>query len=301
MTNNSINHVLVIHIGTLKTGTTSLQNFLFNNRDALKNEGWAYPTFSEVKDVSLKKNGKLLLLSYLQKNDDLFDKCMQHILKYLRNFNVIISSEDFWFLNDIETFFSKVIKYYGNIKILAYIRRQDQYLESLYNQFIKSVTNETRNLESFIEYAEKNKLANYLDKLMKLESIFDNNLIVRRYEKGTFQGIRKDIISDFLSIFRIDENNDWIFPENTSLQNMALGSRILEIKRIFNKVYNSYNFYAPFTDFIRKFNDINIMNGEKDFYKIMPPDLRSKILNNHKEENIAIGKRYFQIQGGGIC
>ena len=291
--------VLLFHIGTLKTGTTSLQNFLYINQDKLKNEGWNYPHFTEIKNPNIKfdqRNGQSLLVSFLKKDDDTFEECLNYIEENLKTHNIIISAEGIWRLNNIDEFFSKIVKHFSNIniKVVVYLRRQDQYLESIYNQFVKTIANETRNLDQFVEYAEQNKITRYIDKLTKLENVLGENLIVKRFEKESFQGSKKDIISDFFSIIGIEDKiKDWQYSKKVESQNISLGSRFLEIKRILNKVYNSYNFYSPYTTLIKTLNNRNVSEDEKDYYKILSPELRKKILKNHEQENIEITKHFF--------
>ena len=302
---NSNGNILLFHIGIPKTGTTSLQHFLYDNNEKLKNQGWYYPSFKEFQDKtimrSVKVNGKLILDAFLKKDDKLFDECMRYILSHVKNYNVIVSYETIWNLEYIENFFNKVLDYYNNVKVLVYLRRQDQYLESMYNQCVKSNVNETMTLSQFIEDAKQIKLTAYLDNLMKLENIFGDNLIVRLFEKESFQGARRDTISDFLSVICLNETDeDWQFPENVENRNMSLGSRLLEIERIINKIYNSYNYYAPFENFIRKVNNDNISFGEKDYYKILSPNERKQILNEHEKENAEIARRYFNNTTGQL-
>lgn len=38
-----MSHILLIHIGMPKTGTTALQSFLYENMKNLKEQGWCYP------------------------------------------------------------------------------------------------------------------------------------------------------------------------------------------------------------------------------------------------------------------
>ena len=157
--------VLLFHIGTLKTGTTSLQNFLYNNKNNLLKSGWDYPIFENLYFPSYFINGTGLLTSFLKKDEKSFSEYMKIILSSLKNNNVIISQEDFWLLKNMEEFFAEIQKYYRNIKIVVYIRRQDLYLESIYNQFVKSSRHEKREVYQFIEDAEKANFARYLDKL----------------------------------------------------------------------------------------------------------------------------------------
>ena len=224
-------NVLLFHIGTHKTGTTALQNFLYNNCKNLNKYGWDYPTLPREQFKFDVRNGLLLTKSYLRKDENTFDKIMKYIIKCTKNYNIILSFEDFWILN-VEKFFSKILNYYKNIKVVLYLRRQDKYIESLYNQAVKSTYYETRSLTEFIEDIEQTNRTNYLDELQRLEKFFGNQLIVRQYEKEAFQGYDKDIISDFLSLINIDKTDGEWNPAAKKNENISLTNSLMEIKRI---------------------------------------------------------------------
>ncbi len=295
------NHILCLHLGTQKTGTSSLQAFLFNNRDNLLKQGWDYPTFEETSsNYSLNiKNGIPIWSAFLEKDNALFDECMSCILNHLKKNNVIVSCEDIWPMKDMLNVVSKIQQYYKNVKVIVYIRRQDHYIESLYNQFVKGPRHETMEITQFVEYAEEMKIARYLDNLVALRKIFGDNLIVRRFEKEAFQGERKDLISDFLTVLKIEEKSaNWFFPKN---RNESLGSRLLEIKRIINSVIkNTHEFYKKYDELINQLNTTNVKLGFKDCYKILSPELRQKILQAHEAENIEIARLFFEIKDGGV-
>ena len=293
-------HVLLFHIGTLKTGTTSLQEFLYHNQDNLLKNGWDYPNFEEVLPshyVIYPKNAFYLWSAFLEKDDKLFDDLMNCALNHLKYNNVIMSCENIWIMKDFRGILSKIHQYYENIKILVYIRRQDLYLESLYNQIIKGLRHEEMDLTQFIEYDEKFQFAQYLDRLLAIEEIFGKNLIVKPFERVSLKGSRKDIISDFLSTIEIDENREkWDFPNK---QNESLNNHTLELKRILNGVVSdSHEFYMTFSNLIRQINLENNKSGRKEYNKIFSPELRKKILKNHEAENIEIARHFLNKEEG---
>ena len=97
MEKNIENHTLLLHIGTQKTGTSSLQKFLHDNNANLIKRGWIYPQLKSDEDYNETIiNGISLLSSFLQEDDETFDKNMQSILAFLKKYNVIISYEVIW-------------------------------------------------------------------------------------------------------------------------------------------------------------------------------------------------------------
>ena len=285
------NHILLFHIGIAKTGTTSLQNFLQNNQEGLNRQGWHYPAFREADNIHDYINGFKFFESILRKNDSNIESHMNIILDCLKKYNVIVSCEGFWQLDNIdEELFAKVLKFYDNIKIVVYLRRQDQYIESLYNQHVKNGICEDRELSEFVEAMERNNLVGYLNKLKKMENLVGKeNLIVRRFERNYLKN--GDAVADFLSLIGIDlDKDDWHFDNDVESQNMSLGSQLLEIERAINKVVAPYSL---FHDTIVNLNNENVKNGKKDSSKTMPPEMRKQILQQHEKENEEIAKRYF--------
>ncbi|EAI8953592.1 hypothetical protein CY785_08570 [Campylobacter coli] len=97
--------IAYVHIGTPKTGTTTIQNFLFENRSKLKQNKFLYPLSIE-KD---KQHWKLVTLSCeFQKNkinnynNIFFDKLKSEIDDKI---TTIFSSEGFvWSIEDKKTY-----------------------------------------------------------------------------------------------------------------------------------------------------------------------------------------------------
>lgn len=284
-------NVIVFHIGTPKTGTTALQFFLEANNEQLKQKGWIYPvgknSQSPLRVWNQSRhggNGACLVAE----DGNFFNSSFEEILEYAEQYNVVISCENIWILDytRMEEFFRAVLDRYDNIKAVVYLRRQDEYIESIYNQDVKFFHKISMTISEFFDSLDFSlHWFNYLHKLEILEKLLGNRLIVRRCPKDT--------IADFLSLIGLELKN----PVTPSLSaeeesdNLSLGSRLLEIKRIMNGLID---FSSHYEWKIRELNRDNIISGRKDFYKVMSPEMRQKILDRYAEDNKEIARRYLK-------
>ena len=158
-------NILLFHIGVPKTGSTALQDFLLLNREKLNEVGWSYPKIGYYYGNI---NGDSLLRSLYKKDEREFNEKMNLIVEHLQKYNVIISCE-YFFPQPALKLFSRVKKFWDNIKAIIYLRRQDLYIESLYNQKIKMVIPETRSIEDCTESIINNPKLKFLEYLNKYE------------------------------------------------------------------------------------------------------------------------------------
>lgn len=207
---------LIVHIGTEKTGTTTIQQMLFNNREIFKSNGYYF-----LECVEPKNNRKLP--SYCMaddKYDDYFkDKGILHLeqkIKFKKKFldefheelssiedkvhTVIVTSEHFSSrLNthvEVRKFYDLVAPYFTDIRILCYLREQCETAVSLYSTYLRSgFTNEFNN--SLKKCRPENSFYNYYKMLNMWSSVFGlDSVEVKIYKKSNFVG--GDLISDFL-------------------------------------------------------------------------------------------------------
>lgn len=239
----------IMHIGTPKTGTTALQEFLYDNQNWLKENGYSYPDiksrfrFSRTyKDLNTTRNGDILRMftrytHFREKTGNgIWRKLWEIINSELKRNNVIFSSEDIWGMGDEIVRECKNCCQTDEFFVVVYLRRQDRYIESNWNQDVKSTMFEE---ETFHDYFEKRKdrkdFCNYLERLKKLEKVVGKEkLIVRIYEKEQFEGKRGDIISDFCTIMGMDIDENKVKIRDHS--NTGLDINHLEIKRLMNPV-----------------------------------------------------------------
>lgn len=116
---------LVIHGGIHRTGTTSLQGTLANNRELLKSNGFEYPGDKAnhqpwVWGLFSKKISADNFLEFL-------DSCESP--------NIIVSGEDFCIHKNLD--WLNVVSRKFRIEVHFFLRRQDDWLTSWYNQHLK--------------------------------------------------------------------------------------------------------------------------------------------------------------------
>lgn len=291
-------NLLLFHIGLPKTGSTSLQVFLSNNREELKKYGWSYPDFSiAVESAQSAVNNGLYLRfpSFENKRDALW----KIIMKELKDYNVMISDEGFSD-EDIALLLSCAKKVHDNVKVIVYLRRQDQYMASLYNQMIK-VAYVNVSIQKFIEDMSQWS-QNYLNKLEKISRfIGEENIIVRIYEKQQFAGTRKDIISDFMYTILEGIEPEWdelLIPDR---ENSALKGNYLEIKKLFNSIETDQDrrwpigYLEPILEMSSKFGSL-YENSATEGY--LTKQERINIINSNQENNAIIARKYLHREDG---
>lgn len=192
---------LFLHIGAHKTGTTTIQHGLVINNDILQENSFYYLTDGEYE----------AFYNYLKFNfHDIRDFCVYSpipcdMIDRINSENIIISCENFsWLLSydAINRVKKDLEKYFDQIKIITYIRRQDRELISHYQEGSKPnrpasyfYGDEMTPLPEFTELHRK-----YLDYNVRLGywgDIFgDENLIIRVFEQDAL--VDGDVFSDFL-------------------------------------------------------------------------------------------------------
>jgi hypothetical protein len=123
-----------IHIGTHKTGSTSLQHFFLQNRLNLIKQGFLYP------EIGIKNAGHHKI-AWVARNGNESNRLKNIIARIKIQAeradceNVILSSEEFEFVHHLEPLKAALAGHH--CKIIVFIRRQDTLLESEYNQHVK--------------------------------------------------------------------------------------------------------------------------------------------------------------------
>ena len=346
---------LILHIGTLKTGSTSLQSAFDNNTELLCSEGIYYPPsqyafWGRVLYSSINKE----LQSGLWAEDERKIKNLKNstddlVRRVICQFNksncikILISNESFSLIPDIYRFanmnanrlaessqrndvfekFNSFVDLYNDmlirikqlfddfsIKIVCYVRRQDFFIESHYNQLNKrighmngaySVLKECRNYQEFIKstndypfidftgpeyfndisiYDFKNTC--YYECLSRWAEVFGKeNIIVKPFEKAQFnKGLIKDF---FIDVLKINEN------KLKELKEMHINEKISrDLVEYLTKYEAAGNYYDndDLYDITRKLNNKHMY---QHYFTIQE---RAQLMNYHKEGNEKIAREF---------
>ena len=162
---------IILHIGTHKTATTSIQRFLASNRAQLQERGVYYPDYTLIGRTSHYAHlGMVNALSNRHKNykPEVARKFFTKVRDAAQNFDTtVISAEPFYRHisgegDDIFTlppeqywerrhaYIESVRELFGNAQIVVTYRRQADYAQSLYQEHVK-VTRYKKNFTSFLE------------------------------------------------------------------------------------------------------------------------------------------------------
>jgi hypothetical protein len=227
---------LVLHIGTHKTGTTSIQFNFQKNSDYLSKHGLYYPKHSpnnhSVSFLPLfldKADTYFHFKSYYKiRSKDSLSERLNELEKFWKNqFEAfsksdhdcfIISGENFCNLPDlkgVEKIKEFTEPYFDEYKIIIYIREAISYIRS---DVIERVKNGFYSLDEF-DYMVKKRF-HYKQILNKYQKVFgEDNIIVRVFEKDML--INGDINDDFL--YAIGYSNLKIAEECKVYLNESLG------------------------------------------------------------------------------
>ena len=212
---------LYLHVGTPKTATSSIQTFLTMNSDKLMKYNYAYPETLEVVDyISPHRNGHFLIMPIrkedgtrdIEAQDEKVYAGMARVHELFKQVdNIILSDESLWRVTSysrtrVLPMLQEMAKEHGyQIKVIVYLRRQDQFLSSRWNQNVKSSVGEVRPLGEHLKvvYKTQKMVVNYASKLDQLAELFGKeNIIVRRFNPATW--VNNSIIHDFMHYIGLD-------------------------------------------------------------------------------------------------
>jgi hypothetical protein len=236
-----------LHIGTPKTGTTAIQNFLMNNNEILNKHGICFPDFGlRYSQIGLPRNAHFMLAPYIDENGERshcqpareYEPTLDKIAELAHSYDTIILSdeaiwrgssnrEDFWprLKNDFA-------KRNLDLKIIVYLRRQDLWVQSFWAQKIKRGL--TFTFQGYLDHIKQIQYpVDYYEYMELLSSIFGKDaLIIRLYEKEQYQGTQHTLISDFLNIFHLELDDS--FHMEREFYNPSLQGNYIEIRRMMN-------------------------------------------------------------------
>lgn len=241
---------IYIHIGNFKTGSTSLQRFLYLNTNNFKN--YNFQMIYEKKNFFKGTINNMKLFRYFDKFEE------QKIFKYLKlnnkkKQNYILTSEYFsCFADNLEkiNFLRKTFLKLGFKPVLIFVKRNDMtYLYSLYTELLKHRKNiEIDNIFNFVKKIKKygyykNKKNNYY--YLSQKYFIDNTIIIQNFRKIfkknfiviNYKNTKNQLFRDFIKIIKYQTPNNLIFPKK---MNESRKIKFWNLKRIFYFLFLFY-------------------------------------------------------------
>ncbi len=260
--------VIYLHIGTSKTGTTSIQNCLYNNRKLLAKKGYCFRRMPIIYERA-NKNRNGLFLGGLRRlplvgrvSDEFRDKILNMGLKqvktWLKHYTaVILTDESLWnqfhhnnFIN-LKKFKAFADKNDAQLKLVVYFRPQEDWLESRYKQLLIKPVKSEKNLPEWKEYVKHPELwpkLDYYEGLFHMSEIVGkDNIIVRVYDRKEF--IEGKAEYDFLQAIGLEPTEEYKFAAEE--KNTSLSPNYIEIKRILNNLEGIKNISLNDLDYVQ--------------------------------------------------
>jgi hypothetical protein len=275
---------IYIHIGTHKTGTTTIQQALRSiPKTTRKKEGWQRIGMPETAGQlqQSERYDKPLVAQLRRELDKSIRKNVGH-----RADNVILSSESLsgfpvrGYVNNAPVCaMLRDATEHLNVKIIIYLRRQDSFVESMYTQMIHEGLN--LSFPEFLKNFDTSDALDYDRMLSNLRNYFgDRNVIVKSYHAAASQGLLKDfgkiINSPSLKALNLNDNNP------------SYSRKALEIARTCN----------PFLDkeervILRRALQATMPKGRGIPFGFFTIEERMIFLRRYQLSNQKVAKRYF--------
>jgi hypothetical protein len=240
---------LVLHIGTEKTGSTSIQHFLAKNRLPLREAGILFPrapgldnqrALTVIAEESTEDNVLRSMFGVRTPDDldrfraDLRQKLWEELAAGGCS-RVVMSNEHCSSrlrhplqVEYLRTFLSE---FFDRIRILVYIRRQDDFLVSTYSTMVK--TGRTVPIEVPRTKAHTRRYDHWVLLSLWAKVFGRENIICRRYDRADL--VEGDVIHDFGAQIGIPKTPDF---ERPGVTNESLDADALEFLRVFNRYFN---------------------------------------------------------------
>lgn len=240
----------VLHIGTHKTGSKSLQRAFHSNRDALRMRRVVYPKTGcgipvqremarifkggtpDPKEFSGEFPGDWghhKLVKAIRGDDleqvELPEDWRERFRAETEGAEIcVVSSESFHSVSEPKTVAS--IFPPDRTRVALYLREPVDYIASMYQQIVKA-QNITKNFKEYVEtsFPSYSYIANEWTEVFGRE-----NVALRKYDRGDLVG--GDIVSDFANLVRPGLED--LFLEQNHALNPSIAGNLLFIKRVLN-------------------------------------------------------------------
>jgi len=207
---------LILHCGLHKTGTSTLQKFLYKNKDEMLIKG--FDIFDEYPNGDVRFGNLSAWVdhsSIISSDNKTKSKVKDTLYKALKarakkNKTIIFSSEALaWILDEenIDVLSKKLKEVFDVVKIVFYIRRQDRFAVSHYGQRTKNYSFEKffyKGSNTALPTLDDNSLAylNFNQRYDFYSKFFgESHVVFRVFDKNTlFEG---DISQDFLKLIGV--------------------------------------------------------------------------------------------------
>lgn len=298
---------VILHIGTEKTGTSSIQDFLHQKRSQLAEQGFYYLHMLDRCDyrdfpaycMNFGRSDEYFKRAFVRTKHEReafnqqflnqFHQVCRHIPSHIHT--VIISSEHFAsrlkFNEELERLNALLLEYFEQVEVVCYLRNQADKIKSSYSTKIK--TGATITFIEHLEKAAKSKF-NYYDNLLELweREFGKENIRLRLFDQKSFYD--NQLLRDF--IHEINPDLLAYLDTNVETKNESLSSIGVLLARWVNILIPVFNPKKG----VNKLNRVLVKGIGRCVAgsKIRMTEVqRAEIMMRYKNSNERIREKYF--------
>lgn len=292
---------LILHIGTEKTGTTTIQHFCHQNRELLEEQGFYYPKigfcdfahFSLVAPFHPIDNGGRRLEFAPEGTYRVEEEWnpIKELFHSHENITVLISAEHFSSRlksAGIERL-KETINWLGDdvdVEILMFVRRQDEFFSSWYSTHIKAGGRFTLN-EAFDINFYQNWFYDYFYIAEQWAKIFGKDSIkIRVFENAQMPNGLMDEFSRAVGFVITDR-----FCTEIEDHNIAWPAKLISLARMINEIHLN----TPIPNRYDKLNKL-VDYFEDDGLSLISEMQTDALLSRYAESNRNLAKHYLDRQ-----
>ena len=304
---------LYLHIGTPKTGTSSIQHFCVRNRELLQSRGFDYPLFDYKFPRAQEHRNAHFLVSLIltpEKEHDMAEeqRQLQRGLAMVEEsfetyVNVLLSDEKIWNHTGLVDFsvwntIKDFVDSHGyDLCVIVYLRRQDELTVSWKNQQIQDGWNYYSCID-WDHYMRRGRYyiaLDYYEHLQNIAEVIGKDAIkVRIFERKNFPDSK--IEGDFLEALGLSLTDE--FDMGEGIKNLTMPLNMAEIKRLINRL-GPRNIGIENVRIRNFFKDVSYRLLRASDYKSewFSPQERREFLGKWQESNEKLGREYLGTEG----
>ncbi len=309
---------IILHIGSPKTGTSIIQSHLAQNREVLRDNGFLYPITisSNPKLYRTYESSHLLMYSLAEwepftefSPEAFFDRATATASAHGIETMLLSAENTYWLPKQITArekpseeeywqgkseYVERIAKAFKGyeVQIVVYLRRQDRWIESWYNQQIKNGNHLPLEMLSFVEH--HHYLLDYARMLDTWAEHFgQENVTVRAYEKAQ---LPNGLFADFAEAAGLGDPEQYPLHE-AARYNAQLDRDALEFLNLCNSIEMTGEERYWLRILIRKLT--NQFESRKVFTEqgFLSPVERGEVLRNYASINQAVADQYMGRDG----
>ena len=297
---------LVLHIGTHKTATTSLQRFMLLNAPKFQEQGLSVPRMpAKFPRINRDRTGYFLGVCAKRsiKGESWKPEYDEFMIPNRARFRevaaqggrVFLSDERLWYEGAQNGRFWQALRQEAeeggvdSFRLVVYLRRQDEFIASLWAEYVKGYIGST--LQEYLNRESSRRVMDYLSNLKSIEECFgEGSVTVRLFDEA--RRAEGGVYGDFCDAIGVEyDSGSFEIPETL---NPSLTRNAIEIKRI----ANMSPAYVEAGNFLRRTAIETSIAFDDVPGASLDAETRDELLAAYAESNAQLAREYFGREDG---